>query len=742
MALMNKIIACTILLTSWISVCGQMYADKQYYLIDSLEINILSDVDKELLDQSLDRYHTATTDTGRIEALALICEGMMNDKWILYQRLQNKMIDESILLNQTDSVVKRLKLLKSYALNNIGYYFKIQANLDSALYYYLKAEANNGYEGDEQGRATNINNIGVVYFSQGDLSRALKFCYQSLKIRESINDETGIAASLNNIGAIHEDHGDVEMALANYIRALEIEERLGNKYNIPLLLNNLGMIYMNNGEYDKSRKYFQRCLMLYIEYGDKDGAGMAYNNMGFLLKKLSKSDSALIFFKKSYELHSSIQAKQGMALALHNIADNMLIRGEIMGKEGALAMANQSLDLSLEIGYVERIRDVALLLSDIYSDLNQGMHALDMHKLHIQMKDSINNTETQKSAIKQATKYEYEKKKAIDDKENEKKVAIEKETQKRQFIVLVIVIIASALVLILLVIIYRRLRITRKQKLVIEEQKEEVETQRDQIEGQKNEIEVKHEEIQESITYAKRIQNAILPPDSFISEHLSNNFVYYQPKDVVAGDFYWMEVHNDIVFFAAADCTGHGVPGAMVSVVCHNALNRAVREFGLRDTGKILDKVRELVLITFEKSEEQMKDGMDICLCALNKKSNSLQFSGANNPLYLIKDGELETIKGTKQPIGHVQDPRPFESHNIDLKDIHSFYLTTDGYADQFGGPKNKKFTYKQLRELLEVNHYKPMNEQHDILKSELNNWIKEGDDEQIDDVCMIGVKI
>ena len=330
----------------------------------------------------------------------------------------------------------------------------------------------------------------------------------------------------------------------------------------------------------------------------------------------------------------------------------------------------------------------------------------------------------------------------VDDILHEKNLAIEKETQKRQFIVLIIVIIASALVLILLIIIYRRLRITRKQKLVIEEQKEEVETQRDQIEGQKDEIEQKHGEIQESIAYAKRIQNAILPPDSLISQHLPNNFVYYQPKDVVAGDFYWMEVHDDVVFFAAADCTGHGVPGAMVSVVCHNALNRAVREFGLRDTGKILDKVRELVLITFEKSEEQMKDGMDICLCALNKKSNSLQFSGANNPLYLIKDGELETIKGTKQPIGHVQDPKPFESHDIDLKDIHSFYLTTDGYADQFGGPKNKKFSYKKLREMLLENSSKPMNEQHDILKSQLNNWIEQGSDEQIDDICIIGVKL
>ena len=137
-----------------------------------------------------------------------------------------------------------------------------------------------------------------------------------------------------------------------------------------------------------------------------------------------------------------------------------------------------------------------------------------------------------------------------------------------------------------------------------------------------------------------------------------------------------------------------------------------------------------------------MKDGMDICLCAWDKKSNSLQFSGANNPLYLIKNNELETIKGTKQPIGHVDKIVPFEAHSIDLKDIHCFYLTTDGYADQFGGPKNKKFTYKKLRELLLENSFRSMDEQSTILKSELSEWIEQGEDEQIDDICMIGVKL
>ncbi|MDP1800307.1 MAG: SpoIIE family protein phosphatase [Bacteroidota bacterium] len=271
-------------------------------------------------------------------------------------------------------------------------------------------------------------------------------------------------------------------------------------------------------------------------------------------------------------------------------------------------------------------------------------------------------------------------------------------------------------------------------------------------------IEEKNKEILDSITYAKRLQDAILPSDKIWYNYLANSFVLYQPKDIVAGDFYWIEKISqksadlskqsdgelptaDLILFAAADCTGHGVPGAMVSVVCSNALNRTVKEFNITEPGKILDKVRELVIETFEKSESEVKDGMDISLCALNVKTNELKWAGANNPLwYILGGGGLQEIKADKQPIGKYADEKPFTTHTLQLNKGDILYIFTDGYADQFGGPKGKKFKYKQLLQLLIDSHNKEMPEQKKMLDTAFKNW-KAGID-QVDDVCIIGIKI
>jgi len=362
------------------------------------------------------------------------------------------------------------------------------------------------------------------------------------------------------------------------------------------------------------------------------------------------------------------------------------------------------------------------------------------------------------------------------------------------------------------VIIFRSLRISKKQKHIIEKQKALVE------EHQK--------EIIDSITYAKRIQDAILPPLETVKQKLPNSFVLYKPKDIVAGDFYWMEEFDNIIFIAAADCTGHGVPGAMVSLVCSNALTRAVKEFGLRDTGLILDKVRALVLETFEKSAEDVKDGMDISLLSIDQQHKIIHWSGANNPLWYIEknltsskvassnvlssgvekkaeknvlssevekevekntettpksfevkvDVSAETVfkffevkadvsaetlfkffevkadvsaetlfkffevKADKQPIGKTENPKPFTTHNIEFKEGTEFYLFTDGLADQFGGPLGKKYKYKQFENLLTNNYILGHEEQVKKIELSFEDW--KGNLEQVDDVCVIGLRI
>jgi serine phosphatase RsbU (regulator of sigma subunit)/ligand-binding sensor domain-containing protein len=353
-------------------------------------------------------------------------------------------------------------------------------------------------------------------------------------------------------------------------------------------------------------------------------------------------------------------------------------------------------------------------------------------------------------------------------------------------------VIAGSLVLwVIIRLSLRRVRLQNiKLEAIVQErtmevvaQKAEVEKQRDIAEHQKHLIEEKNTEILDSINYAKRLQRAILPTFRQVIDVLPNSFIYYKPKDIVAGDFYWLEnymISNEkesattnttsppfqenhhkehVILLAAADCTGHGVPGALVSVVCSNALNRAVKEFNLVSPNLILDKVRDLVIETFEKSESEVKDGMDISLAAIKYNENSekhctLLWSGANNPLWIVRSGidgcpELVEIKPDKQPIGKYENPTPFNVHEIDLQKGDTFYLFTDGFPDQFGGPKGKKFMYKAFKELLVEINSLPMDQQLSTIRSTFHHWKNYSIDsqntiayEQVDDVCIIGVRL
>ena len=274
------------------------------------------------------------------------------------------------------------------------------------------------------------------------------------------------------------------------------------------------------------------------------------------------------------------------------------------------------------------------------------------------------------------------------------------------------------------------------------------------LERSDKEIRQAHKEIQDSINYARRIQEAILPPTKLVKEYLKDSFILYLPKDVVAGDFYWFDTQGDDVYFAAADCTGHGVPGAMVSVVCANALTRVVGEMQITEPGEILDKVRELVVKNFEKSEQEVKDGMDISFCRLNLKTRELKYAGAHNPLYritrLTDEATEKTIKndqfmlveykGDRQPIGKHIKEKPFSQYDIQLLEGDTIFIFSDGYADQFGREDGRKFMYKPFKRLLLSIAEESPEKQRKILLNTFNDW--KGSETQVDDVCVIGVRV
>lgn len=280
-----------------------------------------------------------------------------------------------------------------------------------------------------------------------------------------------------------------------------------------------------------------------------------------------------------------------------------------------------------------------------------------------------------------------------------------------------------------------------EQKVI--ERTEQVVRQKEEIENKNEELEILYKQVTDSIHYAKRIQEAILPPNNFINKVLPKSFVLYKPKDIVSGDFYWIEKKNNLVYFAAVDCTGHGVPGAFMSLVGHNILKDIINNTAIIKPSEIMDRLREGVVNTLhaDKSGKETKDGMDMTLCCINYETLELQFAAAFNPLYIVRNGALVEHKANKFPIGaFIGEKTNFDNNSLQLQKGDQIFIFSDGYADQFGGPKGKKFMVGNFRKLLtQITEMEPA-EQKQQLESILTDW--QGDQEQVDDVLVIGVKI
>jgi serine phosphatase RsbU (regulator of sigma subunit) len=469
-------------------------------------------------------------------------------------------------------------------------------------------------------------------------------------------------------------------------------------------------------------------------------SGVAYslNNIGNVYENLKDNDKALEYYLESLEIREKINDIKGISISLNSIA---IVSNKLGDNNKAFIYAQKSLKLAQELGYPENIRNASKLLTEIYKKQGNSAKALEMYELYNLMKDSLNNEETKKQSLKQQYKYEFEKKETILKANQDKKNLIHANQTKRQKIIIVAIVIGLIVLIAFLAFVYNRYKITQKQKEIISLKEKETLKQ-------KLLVEQKNKEILDSITYAKRIQSAILPQPKLVKEYLKESFILYKPKDIVAGDFYWFEVIDNLIFFAAADCTGHGVPGAMVSVVCHNALNRSVKEFSIKNPAEILNKTREIVVSEFEKSDENVKDGMDISLCVLNINSFELHWAGAHNPLWIIRKNkensgdtcQLIELKADKQPIGKFAYSKPFTDHTVKLYKEDIIYIFTDGFQDQFGGEKGKKYKVSQLRELLLSISSKNLEEQKNIIDQNFETW--KGELDQVDDVCLMGVKI
>ena len=636
-----------------------------------------------------------------------------------------------VLKNNPSPAVKKSMLgTLSGVYNNKGFIYYNQGEVHKGLKFILKSLDIVEELGDKKGLATGLNNVGYIYYDLGEVEKTIEYYHKSLRIEEEIGNKLGIATSLNNIGFIYLKQGNSEKALEYYNKSLALSKELKDKHMISRSLNNIGGIIETKGDLDKALDYYTQSLKINQEISNKNGISDCYLVIGLIFEKKGENTIAIDYYNKSLKLREELNDKDGITMSTNRISKLLLKTKDITT---AKKYALNSLKISQELGFPENIQISAEILSEIYELEKNGMSALEMHKLAIQMRDSVNNENTQKATTMQQARYNYEKQKSIDDTKNQLLLNVKQDEKEKQKILTYSTAGILFLVIIFLIFIFNRLQVTRKQK-------QKIELQNIELEIQKKIVEEKNEEITDSIHYAKRIQAAILPPDKVVKEYLTDSFILYKPKDIVAGDFYWLEQKNGKILFAACDCTGHGVPGAMVSVVCVNGLNRSVREHGLTDPGEILNRTREIVIEEFEKSEEEVKDGMDVAICSL--QGHTLQYAGANNPLWIIrKDSSVvEEIKPNKQPIGKYSHAEPFTTHTIELEKGDSIYIFSDGYADQFGGEKGKKFMLRSLKTLLLSVQDNDLLEQKQIIDTKFEDW--KGNLAQIDDVCIIGVRV
>jgi serine phosphatase RsbU (regulator of sigma subunit) len=655
------------------------------------------------------------------------------------------------------------------SLDNIAQHYKSKGEIKKALdYYQMSADASSRY-GNKKNTSRAYSNIALVHYTRGALIDAIKYLHLSLTLLEELEDKKGVADILNNIGIIYDDHQELDKALEYYSKSLALREEIGDKKGIATSYNNMGKVFNKKEEKEKTLSYFHKALAIKKELGDQASIALALDNFGSMYMEQDDFKKSEEYYLQSLKIKQELGDKQGLSITYRSIGT---LYNNQSNTARAIEYGKKSMQLAEELNYQWEIRNSADLLRSAYEKQGNLREAYAMYKLYIQTRDTIVNQESERATIKQGIQYDYEKARLQDSlgfanqkfadslefaaKEKVKDLELSQhkaESEKKDLVIEQEKTLRYALfgglflVLLFAAFLYNRFRLIQKQKTVIETQKQEVEHQKELVDE-------RNKEVLDSITYAKRLQDAILPPTALMQTHLPESFILFKPKDLVSGDFYWIhylpapngwDVHGDTLLFAAADCTGHGVPGALVSVVCSNALNRTVKEFGIVQPDKMLNMVRDLVIETFEDSEDDVKDGMDISLCSLNTTTLELKWAGANNPLWVVSrnaEGEhaIKIYKANKQAIGKTDDPKPFELHTIQLQKGDTIFIFSDGFADQFGGIKGKKFKYKPFRELLVKHITQNMEEQHQLLDQEFENW--RGNFEQVDDVCVIGVRV
>ncbi|MGZ4089948.1 MAG: tetratricopeptide repeat protein, partial [Bacteroidia bacterium] len=537
--------------------------------------------------------------------------------------------------------------------------------------------------------------IGSVFKQQNFFDKALGYYEKELALAKEIGDKKLEAEALYLSAAMYGTLGDLDKELEYEEKALSMYRESKNYKMEALMLGNLSSNYADRKDYKKAIEYCEEAIKLYESTGQLNNRAPTYRSLGDYHAKLGHHKIALGFYKKAMDAALKIETKQ------------LLNRAEI----------TQSMAFA-------------------YSGLGDFKTAFNLLLEHRKLNDSLSNLSNSEYLHSLETQYQTEKKeKEIALLNADKKIQDEELLRKKaQGKTLIIICILGLIIAVVSVFAFLNKRKTSKL----------LGKQVNEINYQNSVIKEKNKDITDSIQYAKRLQEAVFPETETLNKFFKESFVLFRPKDIVSGDFYWFDELDGKVFVIVGDCTGHGVPGAFMSILGHNLLNQVILEEGISDPGNILQMLDKRLSNALNKkgSKKEYNDGMDIAICVIDKKKNAVNFSGANRPLIIKRGEELIELKPNKFGIGGIEDDRCklFSKHEFELRQEDILYIFSDGYYDQFGGPNGKKFKYKNLIEHIRSIASKPLVEQQQLLLATFQNW--QGNLEQLDDVCVIGVKI
>ncbi|MBK9284587.1 MAG: tetratricopeptide repeat protein [Sphingobacteriaceae bacterium] len=623
---------------------------------------------------------------------------------------------------QTSAQITHLSLADTVEvkrLNKKAEEFVRTSVFDSAIYYGEKSRIIANKLDFEFGEAEALGSIGIASWYQGNFNKAMESFFTALSIFENINHEKGVSNCLNNIGIIFASEKKYDDAEIYYKRTLILKRKLNDVKGISSTLINLGSVYEYRQLYDSALKYYHDALVIKKEISQPKGIAIALNNIGnaMYLKGINNANEAIAYLSRSLKIRDSISDLAGVASTSNLLGNVFLDLNNFTQAEIYLLKAQNILESITNLEQTYKNQDLLAKLYKKTGRFKEAFTALEKAKIS---KDSLIVLDNRNDILKIELKHDFEKEKLEIEKENSIQAAILASKKQRQNILTWSVSIVLLLVLIMSVFIYNRYRLTHKQKIIIEKH------QKDTL---------------DSIHYAKRIQTTLLAHTDFIDQILPQNFILYKPKDIVSGDFYWATKTDKYFYLAVCDSTGHGVPGAFMSLLNISFMAEAINEKNITEPGEVFQFVRQRLIDNISK--EGQKDGFDGVLLRFEitntANTRTINYAAANNSPVLISNGNLSKFANNKMPVGMGISNEPFTTFETTIKKGDVLYLFTDGYSDQFGGSKGKKFMNKNLKDTFLNIQRSEMKGQQEELNLIFEAW--KGSNEQIDDVCVIGLK-